>query len=153
MAKTPSDDAPNRRGSPEAVAKRRLARKLNRLLTEGSEPAGLDGRTARRRQRLLQELEEGTRTSPPTLKPIEILQRAHDLLALGEPIASLRRVVRLHARPPVDPDEARDLLRALQSAYDFRPEVYEFLGLPPEVLTSVTQRDPSAPRRGRPRKA
>ncbi|MFO0610595.1 MAG: hypothetical protein U0324_45960 [Polyangiales bacterium] len=141
--------APNRRGSPEAVEKRRLARKLNRLLTEGSDPAAAqDGRTERRRQRLLQELEEGTRANPPTLKPIEVLQRAHDLLTLGEPLASLRKVIRVPTRPPVDPAEASELLASLQRAYDFRPEVFEFLGLPAEALVQTAQ----APRRGRPRK-
>lgn len=147
----PLHPATNRRGSPEAVEKRRLARKLNRLLTEGSDPAAAqDGRTERRRQRLLQELEEGTRATPPTLKPIEMLQRAHDLLTLGEPLASLRKVIRVAPRPPVDPAEAADLLASLQRAYDFRPEVFEFLGLPAEALAKTAQAP--APRRGRPRK-
>lgn len=154
MAKPPRDDAPNRRGSPEAIEKRRLARKLNRLLTEGSDAQGaLDGRSARRRQRLLTELEEGTRATPPTLKPIEVLQRAHDLLVLGETMASLRKVVRVPTTPPVDATEARSLLAALQRAYDFRPEVYEFLGLPAEALVDVGAAAPAPPRRGRPRKA
>lgn len=145
---TPSPN--NRRGSPEAVEKRRLARKLNRLLTEGSDPTAQDGRTARRRQRLLQELEEGTRATPPTLKPIEVLQRANDLLTLGESMASLRKVIRIPARPPVDLTEAAELLSSLQRAYEFRPEVFEFLGLPAEALAQVP---PTKPRRGRPRRS
>ncbi len=155
MARPPRIPADNRRGSPEAVEKRRLARKLNKLLTEGSDPSALsDGRTERRRQRLLKELEEGTRAEPPTLKPIEVLQHAHDLLTLGEPIASIRKVVRLPARPTIDPDEARSLLAKLQSAYEFRPEAYEFLGLPPEVMPPAVRSEPPPapkPRRGRPR--
>lgn len=151
MAKPPRPDTPNRRGSPEAVEKRRLARKLNRLLTEGSDPAtALDGRSERRRQRLLTELEEGTRATPPTLKPIEVLQRAHDLLVLGETMTALRKVVRVPTTPPIDAEEARTLLAALQRAYDFRPEVYEFLGLPAETLADLGAS--AAPRRGRPRK-
>ncbi|MFO0650985.1 MAG: hypothetical protein U0326_32465 [Polyangiales bacterium] len=155
MARTPRSASENLRGSPEAVEKRRLARKLNKLLTVGSDPSALsDGRTERRRQRLLKELEEGTRTDPPTLKPIEVLQHAHDLLTLGEPLASIRKVVRLPARPTVDPDEARALLAKLQSAYSFRPEVYEFLGLPSEVIPAEGRSEPppEKPRRGRPRK-
>jgi len=77
-----------------------------------------------------------------------VLQRAHDLLTLGEPLASLRKVIRVPTRPPVDPAEASELLASLQRAYDFRPEVFEFLGLPTEALAATAQ----APRRGRPRK-
>lgn len=141
----------NRRGSPEAVEKRRAARKLNRLLTEGSAGgASGDGRTERRRARLLRELEEGTRSERKGLKPIEILQRAHDLLLLGETLTSLRRVIRVQPRPPIDPAEARALLVEIDAAYGFRAEVYEFLGLPPEALDAVQ----GAPRRrGRPPKA
>lgn len=140
----------NKRGSPEAVEKRRLARKLNRLLTEGSDPSTMrDGRTERKRQRLLLELDEGTRTNPPSLKPIEILLRVSELLVLGETVAALRKVVKIHPRPAIDPEEARTLLAALQGAYDFRPESYEFLGLPPEVVTASGVSE--APKRGRPR--
>lgn len=151
----PTRSAPdNRRGSPEAVEKRRLARKLNRLLTEGSDAtAHSDGRTERRKQRLLKELEEGTRADPPTLKPIEVLQHAHDLLALNVPLATVRRAVKVAVRPAVDPDEARALLAKLQEAYDFRPEVYEFLGLPSDVVQLPPAGERVAPRRGRPRKA
>lgn len=139
----------NRRGSPEAVEKRTAARKLNRLLTEGSEGlASGDGRTARRRARLLRELEEGTRSPRDGLKPIELLQRAHDLLVLGETVTSLRKVIRVHPRPPIDPAEARELLAQIDAAYGFRPEVYEFLGLPEEAL----QRTNAPRRRGRPAK-
>jgi hypothetical protein len=153
MARPPRSASENLRGSPEAVEKRRLARRLNKLLTEGSDPSTQpDGRTERRRQRLLKELEEGTRAEPPTLKPIEVLQHAHDLLTLGEPIASIRKVVRLPTRPSVNPDEARALLEKLQGAYDFRPEVYEFLGLPAEVMPSTARSEPPPPKRGRPRK-
>jgi hypothetical protein len=150
----PTRSAPaNLRGSPEAVEKRRLARKLNRLLTEGSDATVLgDGRTERRKQRLLKELEEGTRAEPPTLKPIEVLQHAHDLLTLNVPLAAIRKVVRLVARPAVDPDEARALLAKLQTAYDFRPEVYEFLGLPSDVVQLRVVAERSPPKRGRPRK-
>ena len=152
MAKSDTQ-AQNLRGSPEAVEKRRLARKLNRLLTEGSDATALgDGRTERRKQRLLKELEEGTRAEPPTLKPIEVLQHAHDLLTLNVPLAAIRKVVRLVARPAVDPDEARALLAKLQTAYDFRPEVYEFLGLPSDVVQLRVVAERSPPKRGRPRK-
>lgn len=151
MVKTASR-GDNRRGSPEAIEKRRAARKLNRLLTEGSAGgASRDGRTARRRARLLRELDEGTRDPRAGLKPIEVLQRAHDLLELGETLTALRKVIRVHPRPPVDPEEARALLGEIQAAYGFRPEVYEFLGLPAEVVASSGVAGEGPRRRGRPK--
>jgi hypothetical protein len=147
MAKSDTQ-AQNLRGSPEAVEKRRAARKLNRMLIEGAAGgvAG-DGRTERRRARLLRELEEGTRDPREGLKPIEILQRAHDLLVLGETLTALRKVIRVHPRPPIDPAQARELLAEIQRAYGFRTEVYEFLGLPEDALRGVSD-EPR--RRGRP---
>jgi hypothetical protein len=151
MAKTTDLQGENLRGSPEAVEKRRLARKLNKLLTHGSDHnTQHDGRTERRRKRLLKELEDGTRSDPPRLKPIDVLQHAHDLLCMGEPIATLRKVIRVAERPPIDASEARDLLARLQQAYEFRTEVYEFIGLASDVLPHVGIEAPK--RRGRPRK-
>lgn len=144
----------NRRGSPEAIEKRRAARRLNRLLTEGTVGASpADGRTARRRARLLRELEEGTRDPRGGLKPIEVLQRAHDLLELGETLTALRKVIRVPPRPPVDPEEAASLLREIHAAYGFRGEAYEFLGLPPEVVLASGVAGDQPRRRGRPRGA
>ncbi len=52
--------ATNRRGSPEAIEKRRVARVFNDILGGSGSAAGkLDGRTEKRRQRLLSELEAG----------------------------------------------------------------------------------------------
>ncbi len=139
--------APNRRGSPEAVAKRRLARKLNRLLTEGSSTAAGDGRTERRRRRLLKELEQGARDPGSGLKPVEVLQRVHELLELGETPAALRKVVKPHARPDVDVDEARALLREIHAAYGFREEAYAFIGLPDEALDALRPPSSDKPRK------
>jgi hypothetical protein len=72
---------------------------------------------------------------------------------MGEPLASLRKVIRVPPRPPVDPDEAAELLTSLQRAYDFRVEVFEFLGVPPEVLAGLKPATKPAARRGRPRKS
>ncbi|MEZ4406006.1 MAG: hypothetical protein R3A52_05975 [Polyangiales bacterium] len=140
--------AKNKRGSPEAVAKRRLARKLNRLLTEGSATAAGDGRTERRRRRLLKELEQGTRDPATGLKPVEVLQRVHELLELGETPAALRKVVKPHPRPAVDVDEARALLREIHAAYGFREEAYAFIGLPDEALDALRPAtEPTKPRK------
>lgn len=142
MRRSPEKPA-NKRGSPEAVAKRKAARKLNRLLLGPAPSAATDGRTARRRQRLLQELADGTRDPASGLKPIEVLQHVDDLLGLGETVASLRKVVTVHPRD-VAPDAARALLQELQRTYAFRPEAYQFLGLPDAVLRAA---DLSPPRK------
>ena len=49
----------NKRGSPEAVEKRRVARMFNDLLGDKSARNKLDGRTEKRRKRLLRELASG----------------------------------------------------------------------------------------------
>src|SRR5215813_11555497 len=68
--------APNRRGSPEAIEKRRVARVFNDILGgRGASSHKLDGRTEKRRQRLLKELEAGKARGSRELKPLDILQR------------------------------------------------------------------------------
>jgi len=125
--------APNKRGSPEAVAKRRAARAFNDLL-DPSGRTGLDGRTERRRQRLLSELGSGkARGSGKALKPIDILSHVAELLDLGESLASIRKACR--PRPPVTPDaRLLEALARLHRAYGFPAEAYSFLGIGDEAL-------------------
>jgi hypothetical protein len=125
--------APNKRGSPEAIAKRRAARAFNDLL-DPSGRTGLDGRTEKRRQRLLSELGSGkTRGSGKALKPIDILSHVTELLELGESIASIRKACR--PRPAVAPDpRLLETLARLHRAYGFPPEAYAFLGIGDEAL-------------------
>jgi hypothetical protein len=123
----------NRRGSPEAIAKRRAARAFNELLDPKAR-SRLDGRTDQRRKRLLAELEAGKqRGSGKPLKPIDVLMRVNELLSLGESLASLRKVC---ASGPAQPAGERlvELVSELHRAYAFRPEAYRFVGVSPEVL-------------------
>ncbi|MEO7094506.1 MAG: hypothetical protein ABI175_14720, partial [Polyangiales bacterium] len=70
----------NRRGSPEAIEKRKVARMFNDLLGgRGASSAKLDGRTEKRRQRLLRELEQGAARGARELKPLDVLQRVQEL--------------------------------------------------------------------------
>src|SRR5688500_5490998 len=88
----PVDDQGNRRGSPEAIEKRKAARSINDVLSGASGgPHKLDGRTEKRRQRLLRELEAGSARGAE-LKPLDVLQRVQELLELGEPVSSIRKV-------------------------------------------------------------
>src|SRR5688572_26439952 len=89
MAKKRTAKKASRRGSAEAIEKRRVARELNRMLSAESGGVAADGRTEKRRQRLLRELREGRRGE--ALKPIDILQHAHELLELGENITSVKK--------------------------------------------------------------
>ncbi len=123
----------NRRGSPEAIAKRRAARAFNDLLAPESR-ARLDGRTEQRKKRLLAELEAGKhRGSGKALKPIDVLAHVDELLSLGESIASLKKIC---APPPPQPAGERliELVTELHQAYGFRPESYRFVGIALDVL-------------------
>src|SRR5690348_3780402 len=67
----------DRRASADAVEKRRAARRFNDLLLGGDRPG--DGRTERRRRRLLEELAEGVaHRGRRALKPIDVLSRVEE---------------------------------------------------------------------------
>lgn len=123
----------NRRGSPEAIDKRRSARSFNELL----DPTGvsrLDGRTEQRRRRLLLELESGkARGSGRPLKPVDVLSHVTELLALGESLAAIRKVCRPRPAPPIDARFIETLTR-LHRAYGFPKEAYSFVGVSDEAL-------------------
>lgn len=126
--------APNRRGSPEAIEKRRVARVFNDILGgRGAAAAKLDGRTEKRRQRLLKELEAGKARGTRELKPLDILQRVQELMDLGEPISSIRKVAKVR-KNTVPPEAIVGVVERLHRAYSFRPEVYRFVGIGEEVL-------------------
>src|SRR5271163_2347216 len=86
----------NRRGSPEAIEKRRAARQFNDVLGgRGASAQKLDGRTEKRRQRLLKELADGMARGRRDLKPLDVLQRVQELMDLGETIGSIRKVAKV----------------------------------------------------------
>src|SRR6476646_9962586 len=124
----------NRRGSPEAIEKRRAARLFNDVLGgRGSGAAKLDGRTEKRRQRLLRELEEGQARGTKELKPLDVLQRVQELMDLGEPLSSIRKVAKVK-KTNLPPESIVEIVGRLHKAYAFRPEVYRFVGIGEDVL-------------------
>ena len=130
----PRPRAPNRRGSPEAIEKRRVARVFNDILGgRGSASQALDGRTEKRRQRLLRELEAGKARGSRELKPLDVLQRVQELMDLGEPLASIRKVTKVK-KNTVAPEAIVGVVERLHRAYSFRPEVYRFVGIGEDVL-------------------
>lgn len=115
------------RGSPEAIAKRRAARSLNTLFGENRRggPA-LDGRTEKRRQRLLKELKEGRSGRP--LKAIEVLTHTNELLDLGETLGSIKK----SGAKPMRVDlgaSSTSVIQQTQQEYNFRPEAWKMLGV------------------------
>jgi hypothetical protein len=139
MAKTARgpQKPPNRRGSPEAIEKRRIGRLFNDVLSgRGAGPNRRDGRTEKRRQRLMRELESGKVRGAREMKPLDVLQRVNELMELGEPLSSIRKVAktRKHQIPAAAMVE---LVTRLHKAYGFRAECYRFVGVGDDVLRSA----------------
>jgi hypothetical protein len=99
----------------------------------GASSHKLDGRTEKRRQRLLRELEAGKARGSRELKPLDILQRVQELMDLGEPLASIRKVTKVK-KSAVSPEAIVGVVERLHRAYSFRPEVYRFVGIGEDVL-------------------
>lgn len=146
----------NRRGSPEAIEKRRAARAFNQLLAGKVKATKVDGRTEKRRARLLDELGEGTARGGRALKPIDVLSRVEELLSLGETVASIKKVRRIPRPLRTDPDKV-ELVKRLHAAYGFHPEVYRFVGFGEDALVKAglvekAPRSPAKPRKAKARK-
>ncbi len=125
--------AENRRGSPEAIEKRRVARAFNDLLGAGAAAAKVDGRTEKRRARLLQDLSS---ESKKELKPIDVLNHVKELIALGETLGSIRKV-RSVPRPRPVSDESVELVKRLHVAYEFPLVAYRFVGIGDDALKAA----------------
>jgi hypothetical protein len=143
----------NRRGSPEAIEKRRAARLFNDTLGgRGSAGSKLDGRTEKRRQRLLRELEAGTARGAKELKPLDVLQHVQELMDLGEPLSSIRKHAKVR-KNAVPAESMVEVVERLHKAYNFRPEAYRFVGVGEDVLKSAgVISAEAAARRGRAKK-
>jgi hypothetical protein len=142
--------AQNRRGSPEAIEKRRAARFFNDVLGGRSTGQRLDGRTQKRRERLLRELETGKARGTRDLKPLDVLLRVQELLELGEGVSALRKVVKV--KKVGFGDDVPLAIQRLHKAYNFRPEVYRFVGIGDDVLKDVGVLEQSR-KRGKPLRA
>ena len=122
------------RASVEAVEKRRAARHFNDVLLGGSRVSRLDGRTEKRRVRLLDELRVGAaRSGGKDLKPIDVLLRVQALLELGETLASIRKAAKASRPVPIS-DQVVEGVRTLHRAYGFAPEAYQFVGIDDATL-------------------
>ncbi len=119
----------NLRGSPEAVAKRRIARALNTVALGGGTRPDSDGRTEKRRLRLITELKEmkkGRRGTP--LKPQEVLSRTQELIDLGESFASLKKAGVKPMRIQMS-DELVEIIEEHAQLYKLDPQTWRMLGV------------------------
>ncbi len=120
------------RGSPQAIEKRKVARLFNDFLGNTT-AAKLDGRTEKRRQRLLRELEAGSGHGDRKLKALDVLNYVTELLSIGEPLGALKKA-RKPPRPlPVSPDTVA-LVKRLHKSYGFPRQAYRFVGIGDDVL-------------------
>ncbi len=135
---------PHGAGDPAVVERRNLVRKLNTMLQKQS-AAGKkrDGRSEKRRKRLVEELKKGKKGKP--LKPVERIAHVHDLLELGETITTLRRQGVRFERPTWTA-ESLALAERVQAELGYRPEAWRILGV---VFEGGKAKE--APRGGRPR--
>lgn len=143
-----------RRGSPEAIAKRRAARSLNRLFDRGAATSALDGRTLKRKKRLLKELQEGKRGE--VLKAHEVLSHVTELLGLGENMTSIRQLKpRLPPTPPMTEDML-SVIRDTQTSYGFDPRAWKLIGVDiDDIMAGGTGESPASTgrkKRGRKKK-
>src|SRR5262249_21916347 len=106
----------------------------------------LDGRTEKRRQRLLRELENRTARGARELKPLDVLQRVEELLELGEPLASIRKVSKMR-KPPTFPEGAVDVVGRLRKACGVGPETSRCVGIGEDVLRGGGVLSDETPRR------
>lgn len=150
MARTAKKDSGGR-GSAEAIEKRRVARQLNTLFSGKVGGANkLDGRTAKRRLRLLKELKEGR--GGRALKAIEVVSHANELLEMGEALSAIRKNGVKAPKVEVD-DSTMKLVARTQAAYGFRPEAWKLLGiqLAGEAKAAKAAKKPAGRKRGRAR--
>lgn len=129
------------RGSAEAIEKRRTARTLNALLEGGGKrQPKLDGRTEKRRARLIKELKEGKSGKP--LKPADVVGHTDQLMEIGETLASLKKQG-VKPRKTAVSEDVLEAARATQKAYGFRAEAWKMLGL------NIEKKEPAAKAKGR----
>jgi len=114
------------RASPGAAAKRRAARRLNDVVEQAQRLSKLDGRTEKRRQRLIGQLTEGR--DGERLSAIDAVHSLHELLEMGETLPSLRKQG-VRARRVPRRAEVLEAVEEAQAAYGFRDEAWWILGI------------------------
>lgn len=146
MATAKKSSAKTRRGSPEAIAKRRAARSLNNLFEKGAAQEAMDGRTLKRKNRLLQELKEGR--GGEAIKAHEVLGYATELFGMGENLTSIRALKpKLPPKLPLTPETVA-VIRDTQNSYGYDPRAWTLLGIDIEsVMKDEAEAEAEPPKR------
>src|SRR5580704_15516537 len=84
----------------------------------------------------MRELESGQARGSRELKPLDVLVRVHELMELGEPLRSIRKVAKIR-KASVVAEEMVEVVSRLHKAYGFRPECYRFVGVGDDVLRNA----------------
>ncbi len=127
MAQKKKASKKKRTVSRDVVEKRLLVRKFNRLVEESMQAAPkTDGRRAKRRNRLIEELKKGKKGKP--LKAFERVEHVHELLQLGETLTSLRKQGVKTLNVPWS-EETLKAAEEIQAKYGFAPMAWRIVGL------------------------
>lgn len=140
-----------RRGSPEAIAKRRSARALNTLFARGASSNGMDGRTLKRKNRLLEELKNGK--GGATIKAHEVLSHVTELLGMGESLTTIRALKPRLPPPLAVTDESIGIIKETQASYNFDPRAWKFLGVDLDAVMSDNPAKATTRKAGRKKKS
>ncbi|MEM9072329.1 MAG: hypothetical protein AAGE52_27730 [Myxococcota bacterium] len=111
----------------------------------GSKKEKLDGRTEKRRQRLIKELKGGRGGRP--LKPHDALSHTNELLEIGETFASLKKQG-VKARKVDLSDDVLEIIKRHAKAFNFHPDAWRILSLRVDAKGDIVPR-----RRGPAKKA
>ncbi|MCZ7685734.1 MAG: hypothetical protein M5U28_45905 [Sandaracinaceae bacterium] len=87
----------------------------------------MDGRTLKRKKRLLKELQEGRRGE--TLKAHEVLGHVTELMTLGENLTTIRQLKPRVPATPAHTPEFLDAVRSTQRSYNYDARAWRILGI------------------------
>ena len=87
----------------------------------------MDGRTLKRKKRLITELKGGRAGKP--LKAQEVLAHVTELLSLGETLTTLRKMKPRVPPAPRKSEETVAIVRETQATYGFDPRAWKILGI------------------------
>jgi hypothetical protein len=119
------------------ATKRSIARRFNDVLaqTSGRQAQSTkqpDQRTEKRLNRYRDELSEGS-IGNRALSPLDIAMRVDELLAHGDKISGLRKIM-TPRQVDLDHEHLVSVLKEMHPLYNYRPAAYRFAGVSDEAL-------------------
>lgn len=121
------------------ATKRSIARRFNDVLAQTGKQAQSakqpDQRTEKRLDRYRQELNK-SKVGTKALSPLDIAMRVDELLAHGDKIADLRKLM-TPRQVDLDHDHLVEVLKEMHPLYGYRPAAYRFAGVSDEALVAA----------------